>query len=188
VFFFLYVASVAILAVPAIALAITILLLPTAPSTASASHVINLARSTDTQYPAFPNRQGPTAMSKFFLLLASLSQLFFVLPPNIWSHFFAALANNEIDWLVSPSVAGTDVGNSDGAIPKPPGHKTNSSMLDCLGGPLMGVASPLDILQWAQTLGLIFWFMFVRSEFRRSKEGCVIIAVRYVRDTFGFNV
>ncbi len=112
-------------------------------------------------------------LSKFFLVSAIVMQSLHTFSANISTRFLFAVTSTKVSLPRPFDVA---FGNDDLAW----AH-------ECLGGPFQSAVSAMDILLWTRAISMLFWLLFVRAEFNRCKKGCVLIAVRYVRDTFGFN-
>jgi len=56
---------------------------------------------------------------------------------------------------------------------------------DCQACPFY-IGSWVDFLQWVKIISLLFYFFFIRSEYRRNMEECIWTTVSQIQDTFDF--
>lgn len=168
ILYFVYLLSFCLLYVPILIMSVLVIWSPSAPSAYSTSRIIRLSSIRQVMTP-----EGPTLTAKVYLGAAFVFGLLWSLMPP--SMALSLLLPDSPIYLPYPA---TDEEQSQLLL--------NSALFEnCLPTAFWGATSLMDWLHFAHIISLVFWFMFVRLEFSRVKERCIVETVSRVRDTFG---
>lgn len=171
IFRLIYIISFVSLELPILFMTLQILISKTAASTSSTEHILQISSGQQNNV-----EEGPRLSAKFYLFLGMIFGICGLLPPSILTRFYLHLAH-------SPAL----INGINGVFTLFTATPQEDPSRYCFPLFHLPILSVIDFLNFAQVISMVFYFAFVRSEFKRVKAHVIWRTVSRISGVFGWN-